>query len=228
MTVHYKCCNDNHYDGGFYYCDGYGPSGILKKEGQSCNGSNDDCLNSECHRIDRDGNNYKCCAGVDLEGQWSDGNYLCVPGSGSAPYGSPDCKIGFYYCDGYPIPTGKKEGQSCNGSNDDCLNSECHRIDRDGNNYKCCDDNYLCGPDTPGDCKTGFYYCDGYPTGKKEGQSCNGSNDDCLNSECHRIDRDGNNYKCCDDNYLCYPWTPGDCKSGFYYCNGYCHAGQPC
>ena len=176
-----------------------------KKEGQSCNGSNDNCLNNECHRIDDDGN-YKCCDDNHYDG-------------------------GFYYCDGYG-PSGrlKKEGQSCNGSNDDCLNSECHRIDRDGNNYKCCDDNYLCLPDTPGDCKTGFYYCDGYPipTGKKEGQSCNGSNDDCLNQECHRIDRDGNNYKCCDDNYLCYPWTPGDCKSGFYYCNGYCHADQPC
>ena len=32
------------------------------------------------------------------------------------------------YCS---IP-GKKEGQSCNGSNDNCLNSECHRIDDDG------------------------------------------------------------------------------------------------
>ena len=59
------------------------------------------------------------------------------------------------------------------------------------------------------------------PKRAAEGDECSGSNSECENNSCHRIDRDGNNYKCCSDNYWCWPTTPGSCKAGFFYCNGY-------
>jgi hypothetical protein len=46
-------------------------------------------------------------------------------------------------------------------------------------------------------------------------------NDSCQNDECYRTERHGD-YLCCpDDTYFCYPFTSGDCESGFHYCKGY-------
>ena len=109
--------------------------------------------------------------------------------------------------------------------NTQCENEQCGKDPQSGE-YKCCPSGMI---------RSGLKdWC--LPEGGKvaEGGVCYGRNEECRRGSCHRIDRHGYNFRCCDvGNYYCHGGGPlfetkGDCEATFIYCDGYCREGQPC